>query len=230
MMGRIRKAYYTLDELVEIWRFSEADLRYVVENDLLGLSVRLVGPHMEIGEYDSLGDGEWASVPLEHRRYDGLVDLYKRDAIALLRDERVEAARFAMGATGYAKLLGDEACVVINRADVLIRTEERRRFELDIMPSLVAPAEANISFETFAYRNRAYRFTATQARVLLYLFEAAQSGAPWQPGKVALSAAGSNSVKMSDLFKRRPGWRDIVEHDGRGSYRLACDLAVQLAA
>ncbi|MBL4557780.1 MAG: hypothetical protein JKP98_13705 [Rhodobacteraceae bacterium] len=59
-----------------------------MENDLLGLSVRLVGPWMEVGEYDSVDEGVWVAVPLEQRRYDGLVDLHKRDAIALLRDGR----------------------------------------------------------------------------------------------------------------------------------------------
>ncbi|MBL4557500.1 MAG: hypothetical protein JKP98_11720 [Rhodobacteraceae bacterium] len=154
MMGRIRKAYYTLDELVEIWRFPDADLRYVVENDLLGLSVRLVGPWMEVGEYDSVDEGVWVAVPLEQRRYDGLVDLHKRDAIALLRDGRVEAARFAIPPNGYAALLRDEASVVIRRADMLIRSEERHRFEAEVLPSLVAPAEAPIAFESFVYRGR----------------------------------------------------------------------------
>jgi hypothetical protein len=230
MMGRIRKAYYTLDELVEIWRFPDADLRYVVENDLLGLSVRLVGPWMEVGEYDSVDEGVWVAVPLEQRRYDGLVDLHKRDAIALLRDGRVEAARFAIPPNGYAALLRDEASVVIRRADMLIRSEERHRFEAEVLPSLVAPAEAPIAFESFVYRGRNYRFTATQARVLASLHEAAQAGCAWQRGKVALTAAGSNSLKMGDLFKRRPEWRDIVEHDGRGSYRLVPDLVLRQAA
>ncbi|MBL4557779.1 MAG: hypothetical protein JKP98_13700 [Rhodobacteraceae bacterium] len=47
---------------------------------------------------------------------------------------------------------------------------------------------------------------------------------------MALTAAGSNSLKMGDLFKRRPEWRDIVEHDGRGSYRLVADLVLRQAA
>lgn len=229
-MGRIRKAYYTLDELVETWRFPESDLRYVVENDLLGLSCRLVGSWMEIGEYEATQEGQWFSVPHEHLRYDGLVDLHKRDAITLLREGRIEVAHFAIRPNGYALLLRDEDCVIINRPDALVRSEERHRFEAEVMPSLMAPVQPPISFEYFIYRGRDYRFTATQARVLAYLYEAGRSGAPWQRGKVALTAAGSSSLKTGDLFKRRPEWRDIVEHDGRGSYRLVTDLVHRRAA
>lgn len=229
-MGLIRKAYYTLDELVEIWRFPEADLRYVVENDLLGLSFRLVGSWVEVGEYESTDEGHWFSIPHEHLRYDGLVDLHKRDAIALLRDGRVEVAHFVIRPDGYASLLRDEEFVVVNRVDVLIRSEERHRFEAEVMPSLMAPVETPKLFENFTYQGRTYRFTPTQARVLAFLFEAGQSGKPWQRGKVALTAAGSSSLKMGDLFKRQPEWRDIVEHDGRGSYRLEPALLHRQAA
>ena len=67
----------------------------------------------------------------------------------------------------------------------------------------------------------------TQVRVLDYLRTAALKGEPWQSGKAALAAAGSASVKIGDVFKRRPDWRTVVEHDGRGAYRLAEDLLRQ---
>ncbi len=219
MMGRIRKAYYTLDELVEIWRFPDADLRYVVENDLLGLSVRLVGPWMEVGEYDSVDEGVWVAVPLEQRRYDGLVDLHKRDAIALLRDGRVEAARFCHTAErlcGAPARRGERGHQAGRHADPLRGATPLRS------GGAALPGGARRS----PYRVRKLCLSRPELSlhghpgpVLASLHEAAQAGCAWQRGKVALTAAGSNSLKMGDLFKRRPEWRDIVEHDGRGSYR-----------
>ena len=48
-MTRIRKSYFTLEELASGWGLPEADLRYVAENGLLKLSVRVVGVFMEFG-------------------------------------------------------------------------------------------------------------------------------------------------------------------------------------
>ena len=52
------------------------------------------------------------------------------------------------------------------------------------------------------------------------LHEAARRGEPWQSGKAILAAAGSRSLKMSDVFKSKKNWRLLIESDGRGAYRL----------
>ena len=46
------------------------------------------------------------------------------------------------------------------------------------------------------------------------------AGEPWQSGKAILAAAGSRSLKMSDVFKSKKNWRLLIESDGRGAYRL----------
>ena len=61
-MTRIRKSYFTLEELASGWGLPEADLRYVAENGLLKLSVRVVGVFMEFGILGGSGDGEAADV------------------------------------------------------------------------------------------------------------------------------------------------------------------------
>ena len=52
------------------------------------------------------------SIPREHRYYDGLVDLYKRDVFTLFRDGIVEATYFRHG-DGYASLMRDEDVVSV---------------------------------------------------------------------------------------------------------------------
>ena len=46
------------------------------------------------------------------------------------------------------------------------------------------------------------------------------SRAPDDIGKAILAAAGSRSLKMSDVFKSKKNWRLLIESDGRGAYRL----------
>ena len=43
---------------------------------------------------------------------------------------------------------------------------------------------------------------------------------PWQHGRYILEEAGSNLLRMIDLFKSQPQWRSLIESDRRGSYRL----------
>ena len=65
-----------------------------------------------------------------------------------------------------------------------------------------------------------FRLGAIQAQVVRALNEAAGRGEPWQSGKAILAAAGSRSLKMSDVFKSKKNWRLLIESDGRGAYRL----------
>jgi len=229
-VSRIRKAYYTLDELVAVWGFPDPDLRYVIENDLLAISVRVVGHVMECGDYEETPEGQSFPVPHECRAYDGLVDLLKRDVIAVLRAGQAQPRHFSLPAGGYACLARETDCLTVIRSDLLVQSARRARFEAEVLPSLVMPQLIDSMFERLTYAGRHHAFTPTQARVLDFLHASALAGEPWQPGKTALAAAGSASVKIGDLFKRRPHWREIIEHDGRGNYRLVEGLLRQAAA
>jgi hypothetical protein len=55
------------------------------------------------------------------------------------------------------------------------------------------------------------------------LHAAAEAGQPWQNGKALLTTAGSRSLKMVDVFKSKPEWRELIQSDGRGNYRLRFD-------
>jgi hypothetical protein len=229
-MTRIRKSYFTLEELAGGWGLPGADLRYVAENGLLKLSVRVIGIYMEFGIWEEADEGEPPmSIPCEHRYYDGLVDLRTREIFTLFRDGIVEATCFLHG-DGYAALLRDDQVVSVRPADLLVRDDELQRFEAEVLPTLRVDATEFGDFSDFWHDGRRYRFTPTQAKVLRFLHNAALSGSPWQSGKAVLAAIGSQSLKLGDLFKRRPEWRDIVEGDGSGNYRLALTLAHRRAA
>ena len=228
-MARIRKAYFTLGELAGEWGLPEADLRYVGENGLLTLSVRVIGAFTELGTWEETGDGECMSIPHERCYHDGLLDLYKRDVFTLFRDGIVEPRFFRQG-DGYASLLRDADVVSVRPRDLMVSDEERLRFEADVLPTLRVETTDFGDYSDFWYNGRRYRFTPTQARVLRFLADAVASGRPWQSGKAALAASGSDSLKLGDLFKRRPEWRDLVEGDGRGLYRLTIALAQRRAA
>ena len=223
-MTRIRKSYFTLEELASGWGLPEADLRYVAENGLLKLSVRVVSVFMEFGILGGIGGRETADVdPLRTALLRRTGRSLQRDVFSLFRDGLVETAYFHHG-DGYASLWRDEDVVSVRPRDLLVRDDERQRFEAEVLPTLRVETTEFGDFSDFWHEGRRYRFTPTQAKVLRFLHDAALHGNPWQSGKAVLAAVGSHSLKLGDLFKRRPEWRDLVEADGCGLYRLALVL------
>jgi hypothetical protein len=59
-----------------------------------------------------------------------------------------------------------------------------------------------------------------QAKIVEHLHIAHQDGDQWIYGKVLLNEVGSQCHRMRDVFKSQPYWRDLIESDGKGHYRL----------
>jgi len=47
---------------------------------------------------------------------------------------------------------------------------------------------------------------------------------PWLDGKRLLEEADAATMRLIDLSKRKPVWRQMIEADGEGQYRLNIDL------
>lgn len=113
--------------------------------------------------------------------------------------------------------------------DLLIRREERDRFEkvrgfsgaglCSDRPGLSASPD----FRHVCCNGTHFRLGVVQARVIKLLAEAAETGAPWQNGKKILTQARSRSLRMADVFRSQPKWRQLIESNGRGHYRLHTD-------
>ena len=222
----IEKAYFTLPEILDRWSISEADLVYLAENDKLRLSVRVFGVPLEFGDYEEAAGGDHFRVPFERIHYNGLLELHARDVFQLFRTAELTIADFRTPRAGYATIWGDRDGVLLTIGDLLLRREERDRFEAETQFSgaTVAPPHfsASADYQQIRCGARQFRLGPIQAQVVRALHAAASGGQAWQSGKTILSAAGSKSLKMSDVFKSQPHWRELIESNGRGSYRLAC--------
>ena len=197
-MTRIRKSYFTLEELASEWGLPEADLRYVAENGLLTLSIRVVRVFMELGYWEEFEDGERTSIPCERRYYDGVLDLHKQHVFSLFRDGVVEPGSFRQ-ADGYASLWRDEDVIVVRPRDLLVRDDERQRFEAEVLPTLRVETTSFGDFTDFWHEGRRYRFTPTQAKVLRFLHEAALQREP-----VAVRQGGARRGRLALAQARRP--------------------------
>lgn len=224
----IEKAYFTLPEILDRWSISEADLIYLAENDKLRLSVRVFGVPLELGDYEETANGERFRVPWEQSRYSGLLDLHAQDVFQLFRCSESHLSDFRTPRAAYATLWGDAEPIFVMIGDLLLRREERDRFEAETgFSGAEAGPKATVFSASAGYHevrcgDRHFRLGPIQAQVVRALHEAALAGQPWQSGKAILSAAGSKSLKMSDVFKSQKYWRELIDSNGRGTYRLNC--------
>lgn len=225
----IDKLYFTLPEILDRWQITEADLIYLAENDKLRLSVRVFGAPIEFGDYEETADGDRHRVPWEQSHYSGLLDLHARDVFQLFRCGEVHLETFRTPKADYATIWGDAPPVLIMIGDLLLRRNERDRFEVETGFAPGGPRMEEATFihsaDYFEVRCNGCRFKLgpIQAEVVRALHEATQAGAPWQNGKVILSRAGSKSLRMADVFKSQKDWRHLIRSDRRGGYRLNLD-------
>lgn len=224
----IEKAYFTLPEILDRWSISEADLIYLAENDKLRLSVRVFGVPLELGDYEETHEGEHFRVPTEQSRFSGLLDLYAQDVFQLFRCSEVHLSDFRTPRASYATLYGEADPIFVMIGDLLLRREERDRFEAEtgFSGAETGPQlpvfSASLDYQDVRCGGHQFRLGPIQAQVVRALHEAARRGEAWQSGKAILSAAGSKSLKMSDVFKSQKQWRSLIESNGRGNYRLNC--------
>lgn len=122
--------------------------------------------------------------------------------------------------------------LLVQLDQLVILSEERLRFEDTYQ--LSGPSAANQGdfrttskipptlsrFRKVTFQGEDYTFGTIQATLLGLLFETAKRGNPWMNGKQLLARAGSLSFSVSNLFKRKPGWRNLIQSDGLGNYQI----------
>lgn len=223
----IEKAYFTLPEVLDRWSIAEADLIYLAENDRLRLSIRILNLLVEFGEHEEMDDGHCASIPTGRGYYNGLLDLHVTDVFRLFRHGEISVGWFRTPKADYACFYGQRESLAIRKRDLVLRREERDRFEAETGFSggaagrHVAAFQASADYQDVQCNGHRFRLGPIQAQAVRTLHEAALRGEPWQSGKAILSASGSRSLKMADVFKSQAQWRRLIELNGRGAYRIA---------
>jgi hypothetical protein len=222
------KAYFRLDEIQAQLGLSRGDLAYLVETGQLKTSARVWDVLIEEGVYEQEADGRPFHLPYDRRRFSGLLDLRAKDVYRLLRDQIAVVDAFEAREGEYLDLLQPDDGVEVRLDDLVIRREERDRFEREqgpISPRLNGRAFLVLGdYKEVMIGGRAFHLGPCQAEVVRLLHEAALAGEPWRYGKSALAAAGSSCTRMADLFKSQQHWRELIASDGRGHYRLAIPL------
>lgn len=224
----IEKAYFTLAEVLKRWHVSEDDLIYLAENDLLRLSIRVFGLDLEFGDYDEVEPGHAHRIPAERTRFNGLLDLHAGDVFHIFRAGEAHLSQFRACGYDYACFWGASEPLYVVIGDLVMRRDERDRYEIATGFSAGGQMEErtfifNRDYSEVRCNGLRFRLGPIQAAVVKALHRAAEAGQPWQSGKVILAAAQSKSLRMSDVFKSKDNWRELIRSDRRGNYRLNID-------
>lgn len=224
------KLFYTLVDLEAHWFTNASDIhQWLIYGELLG-AVWL--PIMSVVEQRA--DKGLSKL----RHWEGYIQLSGHQCRRLFRNGRIMLREFAAFDGGHEYHLPEPADdITVGLEDVVILKQERRRFEEKypgISPtSTHSPASApssgfkEVASQSFdpTYRSvqadgEQYYFGEMQSKIIRLLAEAAQQGTPWRSGKALLQEAGSQSYSLSNVFKRHPIWKQVIQSDRRGYYRL----------
>lgn len=237
-MSLIKKEYFRLDEVVDDLGLSGSDVIYLAETGQLRLSIRLFGLEIEEGYIEEEGGGRWFSVPDYRDRWTGLRDLCDRDAHEILKMGTAEIHHFHAPEGRYCCCRGGTEFITVTKMDLLVRLSERecleqrlRRQSVTADPSEQPPQPAAGFIHSPDYRmvqiaGETFSLGVYQAAVVRILHEAALAGTPWCEGVAILAEIGCSTLRMSDLFKSKRGWRRLIESNSRGMYRLAAAAGI----
>ena len=218
---RIERDCFELAEVAEEWGVTDAEIRYLVANGTLKLSVRLVAQPSRLSSMEGMQDGQPIWVPFEDKVFNGVADLSLRDAFRLVRDGEAVVTHVFLPDSICISLRGGEG-LRLSQADTLVRREHLDLVERSILTQNGSSGTDVFDFRQFIYDDHEFAFTFQQARALEFTLNAARAGAPDQHYLEILKAAGSTSQRMGSLFSRKPSWtRLLFKTSGRrGWYYL----------
>jgi hypothetical protein len=227
---RLERDSFELSELAERWGISGADIRYLVANARMRLSVRILAQPALVSGQELTAEGEPVWVPVEEKVYTGLADLPLRDAFRLVRHGEGQVRNFFLPGD-IMVTLRDDAGISVSDVDLLVRRRHAEALERELI-GVSAERKESFDFRLFVFDGQEFAFTVPQARALEFMLEQTRAGAPEQHHVDILRAVGSASQRLSSLFSRKPYWTRLLRQTAgrRGWYHLDPGFVVWLIA
>lgn len=231
-MSLIKKEYFRLDEVIDDLGISGSDVLYLAETGQLRLSVRVFGLMLETGVMEEIDAGEWEGYPEGSDSFSGLLELRERDAHEVLKTGATDVQCFHAPPGRYLCRPDHASPFPVQARDLLIRDTELQRLKAllghqsEASPAPAPPDSCPGFVHSQDYRivqiaGEIFSLGVYQAAVVKILHQAALAGTPWCNGVAILGEIDCSTLRMSDLFKSKRGWRRLIESNGRGMYRLA---------
>lgn len=225
---RLERDAFELSELAERWGITAADIRYLVAEHRMRLSVRIVAQPVLISEEELTAEGEPFWIPTEETVFTGLADLALRDAFRLVRDGAACVSHLYLPGDRMVTLRGGDG-IEFTQIDLLVRRAHAEALQGELIGAPLERGEV-FDFRMFVFGGEEFAFTVPQARALAFMLEQTRAGAPDQHYLDILKAAQSSSTKLGNLFSRKPLWTRLLRKTAgrRGWYHLDPEFVIWL--
>jgi hypothetical protein len=218
-----QKRWFRMADVAERWSVKPTDLEDYALDELLQLSVFVVDLPAEAGTWEG-GQSALHDLPI----LNGPQPLLRSSLLEVFRDGQAEVRTFRTEQPNtYLRIRSDVPSTVVRRDDCIVTREERDRFENEhaatstpAAPLATAENWHNEDFTRVLFGGTWHKFGKKQAAVLQLLKAAHEKGEPWREAQQLLTEAKADSMRLVDLFRHKPVWRQLVETNGNGGYRL----------
>jgi hypothetical protein len=241
------KSYFTLQSLACRWGASFDDIKYYIEHEALQVCCWL--DYRDVMSY--IPHKGKSAITCETKKFEGYVSVRACDARKVFRCGKYKLTSFLdfEDEARHISVAPHSKEVLISVNDLMVTLKERTRFESenDLEPMEIQATQVNSESDKkqksklsqglyinsrnceYVYNGNPLSFGAIQSNIIKQLAEARTTGKPWVHGKILLHKAGSQAIRMRDIFKSQAMWRELVESNKRGHYRLRDDLEVDVA-
>ncbi|MGD9506975.1 MAG: hypothetical protein AB7I59_04615 [Geminicoccaceae bacterium] len=226
-----QKRWFRIADIATRWAIPLSDIEDYALDELLELAVFVVDVPAEAGSWEP---GPLGNLPLlqDQPILNGPQPLPRASLLEIFRGGEAEVGAFRTSPHTFLHVAPGVPALVVRRDDLIVTREERDRFERQhgsaAGPTDGVPIEPAIwhsdDFTSARIAGEWHSFGPKQAAVLRLLTAAAATDKPWCDGKRLLQDSGASTMRLVDLFKRKPEWRQLVLADGKGRYRLNPDL------
>lgn len=223
MIGNPDPNYYGIEELEEEWGVGSYQMRKWLTEGQLNAHTYI--PLTCVYAFNFSAEGIFETL----ENFQGYVPMQPEHFIRLYRVGELTLREFKSDNTETIFKVPDVSeDVLIHLDDVLIFENNKRNLETSqnlrkpSKTSSLAGSNVRFSpdFRSVEVDGETHYFGDIQARILRSLHEASKTDHPWKSGKQLLHEAGSSSFNLSNTFKRKPVWKDVIESNGKGEYRL----------
>lgn len=231
MQVTLHTPYYGIDELEKEWDVSSSRVKNWLISGALQSHILL--PIMSVYSLKETFNG---AAQLEH--FEGFVPLSQYHCQRLFRSGQVTLREFSSQCGNQRYRLPDSSeDIFAHTSDLLVLADQREQFEKkkdEQLEATISPMDKSATplspadFECIYFAGETHHFGFVQAQVLYTLYQDFHHSSNWTNGKRLLAAAGSKSFTLSNVFKRKPIWKQIIQSNGRGDYRLHPDFIATL--
>lgn len=217
-----KKEYLTIPTIAKRWGLEIEDVCYSLFHDKLEACCWFDRRKVDYFEFDGATSyKDWVS---------GYVGLYEGDCRRVFRLGDIFVTEFYIldGNGAHFHIADKQKPALIHPDQVMVRLCACKEFEkhFDLLP----PEQSVLLIQDncmFFYNGELLSFGVRQQEVIRLLVVAKEKKYGWVDGNILLERAGAKAPRMRDLFRSKPIWRELIESDKHGHYRLHENIIIE---